>query len=509
MKEINSKIEKTSLTKLIEKFRDCKTAASEREFINRERAFIRNEIKESSVKEKAEYIMKLIWMNMLGYETEFSQIECMNALFSENFQLKSVGYLGLSLFLSEESEVLMMATNRIRLDLELNSNDFTQALALRTFSEIADTSMVHDLSKSVKNLLNTGSKFVKKKVIMSFIRILNKDPSFADELVEIFPNLLNEKNQGLLLCTLQLGHKLLKIRPIMSKSVIARLDPLYAVLKTLTNRFENNYNINGVNDPFLQCAIIEFLKDLVLLEEELLPEFTSQVLMVYSNVQNSVTNTGRCLLYQIARSIMQVISTNALKKIAISILGSFLDLKNKNFLFVSLNMLLIASLKYKEEIAKYDKIILKCAKEKDFTIKKIAIQILKNISNRENSTEILTILAVQIAQETSKIHVKELVSISISIIEKNSNCVVSLIEKYFLVLGVLKLNTCESFVENFFDLMANSRKTQAYFVFRCVLTLWEFKTRDKETLMRICFWGVGEFYGRINRVTDLRERFMQ
>lgn len=42
----------------------------------------------------------------------------MNALFNDNFKLKTVGYLGLTLFLSEESEVLMMATNWIRIDLE-------------------------------------------------------------------------------------------------------------------------------------------------------------------------------------------------------------------------------------------------------------------------------------------------------------------------------------------------------------------------------------------------------
>ena len=55
---------------------------------------------------------------MLGYETEFSQVECMNALFNDDFRIKIIGYLGLTLFLSEQSEVLMMATNRIRLDLE-------------------------------------------------------------------------------------------------------------------------------------------------------------------------------------------------------------------------------------------------------------------------------------------------------------------------------------------------------------------------------------------------------
>lgn len=55
---------------------------------------------------------------MMGHETEFAQVECMNALFYNDFRMKLIGYLGLTLFLNEKSEVLMMATNRIRLDLE-------------------------------------------------------------------------------------------------------------------------------------------------------------------------------------------------------------------------------------------------------------------------------------------------------------------------------------------------------------------------------------------------------
>ena len=75
-------------------------------------------MKNWSIEQRADAILKLIWINMMGHETEFAQVECMNALFYENFKLKMIGYLGLSLFLSEKSEVLMMATNRIRIDLE-------------------------------------------------------------------------------------------------------------------------------------------------------------------------------------------------------------------------------------------------------------------------------------------------------------------------------------------------------------------------------------------------------
>lgn len=45
-------------------------------------------------------------------------------------------------------------------------------MALQTFSEIADTNMVHDLASSVKSLINSESKYVWKKAILAVVWIL-------------------------------------------------------------------------------------------------------------------------------------------------------------------------------------------------------------------------------------------------------------------------------------------------------------------------------------------------
>lgn len=74
----------------------------------------------------------------------------MNALFFEEFRMKIIGYLGLTLFLSEKSEVLMMATNRIRIDMLQENNFFVVSLALKAFSEIADKNMINDLFQYIQ-----------------------------------------------------------------------------------------------------------------------------------------------------------------------------------------------------------------------------------------------------------------------------------------------------------------------------------------------------------------------
>ncbi len=64
--------ENFKLSKMIENYRACKTISEEREFINRERAIIRNNIINWDIDKKASGLLKLVWINMIGFETEFS-----------------------------------------------------------------------------------------------------------------------------------------------------------------------------------------------------------------------------------------------------------------------------------------------------------------------------------------------------------------------------------------------------------------------------------------------------
>jgi AP-1 complex subunit gamma-1 len=56
-------------------------------------------------------------MNLLGYPTAFSQIECLKLVASSKYNDKRIGYLGLTQLLNEDSEVLMMITHSIKKDL--------------------------------------------------------------------------------------------------------------------------------------------------------------------------------------------------------------------------------------------------------------------------------------------------------------------------------------------------------------------------------------------------------
>ena len=98
------------LRELIKAVRACKTAAEERGVISKECALIRTAIKEEDEVNRDRNVAKLMYIHMLGYPTHFGQLECLKLISSPTFPQKRVGYLGLTILLTEETEVLTLVS---------------------------------------------------------------------------------------------------------------------------------------------------------------------------------------------------------------------------------------------------------------------------------------------------------------------------------------------------------------------------------------------------------------
>ena len=122
------------LRDLIRAVRACKTAAEERAVISKECALIRTAIKEEEEHYRHRNVAKLMYIHMLGYPTHFGQMECLKLISSPGFPEKRIGYLALTLLLNEQTEVLTLVTNSLKLDLS-SPNQFIQALSLITIGK--------------------------------------------------------------------------------------------------------------------------------------------------------------------------------------------------------------------------------------------------------------------------------------------------------------------------------------------------------------------------------------
>jgi hypothetical protein len=514
--ELHSHLGSTNLRELIEDFRRSRTRNEERMTIQKHRGYLRENMKTLSHEQRANGILKLMWMNMLGYDTEFALVECMNSLFLDNFKLKTIAYLGLTMFLSRKSEVLLMVTNRLRLDLENRTNDFVVSAALKTFSEIADDQMAHELFPILKGLLEHESKYIRKKVCMALKRVLIQKPELTLELKPSFVVLLKENNNGLLLCTLHLARQVMKIKPKEFHRLFCEAQThLLGKLRQTSAKSSGNYLINGVNDPFIQAEIIGFLLDFLNLPqtkaldqfEDMVSEFGSCLLSVYREIQDFGGSTARAMFYQIARAIMQIpYSAIALKKVGIAILGSFLGLKNRNYLFVSLKMLCLISQKYSSEVSRHNSLIMKCVNDKDFSIKRLALEILLRTTDTENLNEVCSLFFNELRKEINVRRAQEMARQSLQLIQRAAGSRVEVINLIFELLQALHedVKLSSETLQPFFHLIANGTQLQTYACLRALHLLGNQKNQKRKTLLVAGCWVLGEFGETLTLGKDLK-----
>ena len=95
----------------------------------------------------------------------------------------------------------MMATNRIRIDLN-NQSNYIVSLALMALSEICTAEMCRDLSTEVLKILSSGTSYIKKKAALASTRIVRKVPEKIDHFVEKVELLMEDRHHGVLIATL-------------------------------------------------------------------------------------------------------------------------------------------------------------------------------------------------------------------------------------------------------------------------------------------------------------------
>lgn len=103
-------------------------------------------------------------------------------------------------------------------------------------------------------------------------------------------------------------------------------------------QYSTEYDVDGVNDPFLQTGILRFLFELC--DDEGIKEdvcsLLAQVTVNLPGRQNNSTNyansSNSCnaILFECVRVIMLIDAPPTLKKIGITVLGNFLAFKDIN-----------------------------------------------------------------------------------------------------------------------------------------------------------------------------------
>ncbi|KAJ5630542.1 uncharacterized protein N7484_010642 [Penicillium longicatenatum] len=128
------------------------------------------EIKLQDIDKKATALLKLIYLEMFGYDMSWASFHVLEVMSSTKYLQKRVGYLGAVQSFRPDTEVLMLATNMLKKDI-VSPNILTLSLPLATLPHIMTPALAMSLLPDILSRLSHSSAVVRKKSIVCLYRL--------------------------------------------------------------------------------------------------------------------------------------------------------------------------------------------------------------------------------------------------------------------------------------------------------------------------------------------------
>ena len=337
----------------------------------------------------------------------------MKLVASPHFPEKRIGYLGMMLLLSEQADVLMLATNSLKNDLN-SDNKFIAGLALCAIGNLSTADMSRDLAPEVDKHLGNSKPYLRKKACLAMARCLTKCPDMVEDFVDRVVGLLNDRSHGVLITVVQLMTRVLVMDREYNEAEMdedyespcraAFLKLVPSLVKLLRNLLSMGYSpdhdVGGISDPFLQVQILTLLRLLGANNVQASEEMNDVLAQVATNTETS-KNAGNAILYECVQTIMAVESDDGLRVLAVNILGRFLLNRDNNIRYVALNTLArciadghsATSVDEGGEdggntaasaLQRHRTTVVDCLKDPDISIRQRALELIYHLVNQEN-----------------------------------------------------------------------------------------------------------------------------
>ena len=371
------------LRDLITAVRQTKTQAEERAVIKAEKARIRSC---TSAEEKPRNMLKMMYISMLGHGTESAQVEVVNLLADPNFASKRVAYLALSTLLDENQEVLTLAENHIKKDLNDDKSQFVQALALDCVANVAGEDMARNMCLEVAGLLNSTNVHLRKKAALAALRIVRRAPESAEMFLERMLSFTSQRNHAVMLTGMSLVTECLET-PYGETFI----DKFRQMIPTFVNFLKGvvlsphatDYDVSGIVDPFLQVKLLRFFGT-VAYNHPPTVEAVNDILAQVATNTDSTKNAGCAILYECVRTIFRIGADDGLMTLGFNILARFLTNKDNNVRFCALTVFLHLIYNHEAEVQKHRTTVIECLRDPDVAIRRRALQLTVALVDKTN-----------------------------------------------------------------------------------------------------------------------------
>lgn len=357
-----------------------------------------------------EYLLRLLYVELLGHDASFGHINAVKLCSDPSLVNKKVAYLTTCLFLSENSELLILLMNTMKSDLH-SDNYLIVCASLETVCHLATEDALPLILPSIKELLTHNKELVRKKAVMALHRFYLKASHMIEDYGALCRKVLCDHDpsvMGAALCALYEG---IKKDPAPFKNLVKSL--LHVLSQIIDRRLPKSYDNHRAPAPFLQIKLLKMLALLGQGDKASSSQMHPVILSCLKNA-NSGTGIGNALVYECVRTAIAIHPDAQLLSASAAVVAHFLNSSHgggvaataaNNLKYVALDALggivqIDPSYGEKHQLAVID-----CLEDPDETLKKKTLELLYRMTTTDN-VEIVVDKMLTFLEQTSDEHIR-------------------------------------------------------------------------------------------------------
>ncbi|CAA2992736.1 AP-4 complex subunit epsilon [Olea europaea subsp. europaea] len=327
-----------------------------------------------------EYLMRLIYVEMLGHDASFGYIHAVKMTHDESLSLKRTGYLAVTLFLNEDHDLIILIVNTIQKDLK-SDNYLVVCAALNAVCRLINEETIPAVLPQVVELLGHQKEAVRKKAVMALHRFYQRSPGSVSHLISNFRKRLCDNDPGVMAASLCPLFDLIVIDVNSYKDLTVSF---VNILKQVAERrLPKSYDYHQMPAPFIQIKLLKILSLLGNGDKK----SSEQMYTILGDIIrkcDSDSNIGNAVLYECICCVSSIHPNPKLLESAADTISKFLKSDSHNLKYLGIDAL-GRLIRISPEIAEQHQLaVIDCLEDPDDTLKRKTFDLLYKMTKSSN-----------------------------------------------------------------------------------------------------------------------------
>ena len=371
---------------LIKAIGEAKSKQEEDRIMAREVAYLKRRMgaPDTSSKRMKEYLVRLLYVEMLGHDAGFGYIHAVNLAQRGELLLKKVGYLAVTLLLRPDHELMILLVNTMQRD--LRSDNFLEVCAaLSALCRLASAESVPLFVGQVGGLLGHVKEAVRKKAVMTLHRFAQVDPGLAgaedgalrrkvmEALCDRDPSVM-----GAALCAVQ---DLCKDDPGPWRGLLPNL---VSILKQVVgDKLPKDFYYRRMPAPWLQCRLLRVMA-LLARGDRARSEGLYMVIGQTLQRADNGEQIGNAVLFECIRCVTTIVPSEGLLEASAAAVARFLGSGSNNLRYLGVDALASIIAIDPRYARDHQLSVLDCLESSDDTLKRKTLELLYRMTHPGN-----------------------------------------------------------------------------------------------------------------------------